>query len=513
MLTTKPSMDGTPIPGILILKDNKTYGRHKTNGKLMYKCVPDDKTLPIFLVHYEFKNVGFSKRFNNLYVIFTYSNWDNKHPYGIIQHTIGDVDNLSNFYEYQLHCKQLNFSLKNFTKDTKHANNETIIHYIIHKYPTIENRTKEWNIFTIDPENCTDFDDAFSIKQITNEITQLSVYISNVSILIDTLDLWNSFSRRISTIYLPDKKIPMLPSILSDGLCSLKENETRVSLVMDIFIENNAVINIAYSNCLIKVSKNYIYEEPALLNNPHYKHLLQFTHILSNNHKYIHKLTDSHEIVSYLMILMNYNCALEMTKHNNGIFRITTTTITETNLPENIRNIVYPYSNVSGKYSCDNMKHQTLDLDAYIHITSPIRRIVDLLNSIQFQRNNNIVLSDNAYIFLNKWINELEYINTTMRSIRKVQNECSLLNLYMNTPEITNKIYEGYVYERKHKNETLFKFMVYLPELKLYSSFSLSEDLEIYTKHTFKLFLFNDAETFKQKIRLQRNTSESHITI
>lgn len=97
-----------------------------------------------------------------------------------------------------------------------------------------------------------------------------------------------------------------------------------------------------------------------------------------------------------------------------------------------------------------------------------------------------------------------------MRSIRKVQNECSLLNLYMNTPEITNKLYDGYVYERKHKNESSYKFMVYLPELKLYSSFSLNENLEIYTKHAFKLYLFNDAETFKQKIRLQRHTTPHH---
>jgi exoribonuclease R len=456
------------IPGVLILQDNKTYGRHKPNGKLMYKCVPDDKHLPAFLIPYEIKHMGFSKIFNNLYVIINYSHWNNKHPQGIITQTIGEIDNLSNFYEYQLYCKKLNISIKIFNKDTtniiKQNNIESIINKAINTYPNIEDRTntQEWFIFTIDPHKCSDFDDGFSIKKVTNEITQLSVYISNVSILLDILNLWESFSKRTSTIYLPDKKISMLPSILSDGLCSLKENETRVSLVMDIFIENNAVIKISYSNCLIKVSKNYIYEEPALLNNPNYKDLLQFTHILSNNHKYIHKLTDSHEIVSYLMILMNYNCAVEMTRHNNGIFRTTTTTITETNLPENIRNIVYPYSNVSGKYSCDNKKHQTLDLYAYIHITSPIRRIVDLLNSIQIQRNNNIILSDNAYVFLNKWINELEYINTTMRSIRKVQNECSLLNLYMNTPEITNKLYDGYVYERKHKNGTLFKFMVYL---------------------------------------------------
>ena len=35
--------------------------------------------------------------------------------------------------------------------------------------------------------------------------------------------LWRSFTKRVSTIYLPDKKRPMLPTILSDCLCSLQE--------------------------------------------------------------------------------------------------------------------------------------------------------------------------------------------------------------------------------------------------------------------------------------------------
>jgi hypothetical protein len=56
------------MPAVLIISGNKTYGRAK-NGKLIYKCVPDDKTLPIFLVHYEFKNVGFSKRFNKYHTL------------------------------------------------------------------------------------------------------------------------------------------------------------------------------------------------------------------------------------------------------------------------------------------------------------------------------------------------------------------------------------------------------------------------------------------------------------
>ena len=55
---------GTSMPGVLIISGNKTYGRQeKKNGKLFYKCVPDDMRLPPFLVPYEIKNVGFSKVF------------------------------------------------------------------------------------------------------------------------------------------------------------------------------------------------------------------------------------------------------------------------------------------------------------------------------------------------------------------------------------------------------------------------------------------------------------------
>ena len=46
------------IPAVLILADNKTYGRTKvTKGKLLYKCIPDDIRLPIFLVPYEIKSI------------------------------------------------------------------------------------------------------------------------------------------------------------------------------------------------------------------------------------------------------------------------------------------------------------------------------------------------------------------------------------------------------------------------------------------------------------------------
>ena len=63
------------MPGVLLLDGNKTYGRQKNGnkikqGKLLYKCIPDDMRLPAFLVPYEIKNMGFSKVFKNLYVLF-----------------------------------------------------------------------------------------------------------------------------------------------------------------------------------------------------------------------------------------------------------------------------------------------------------------------------------------------------------------------------------------------------------------------------------------------------------
>ena len=198
---------GTSIPGVLILNGNKTYGREKkTKSKLLYKCIPDDVRIPSFLIPYEIKTVGFSKIFKNLYVTFNFEKWDDKHPMGKLDNVIGPVDIIDNFYEYQLYCKSLNASIQKFNKEATKAiepnNHETIIETIKQKFPSIEDRTDQskWNILTIDPPNSTDFDDGFSLLTINETTTMLSIYVSNVTIMIDVLNLWSSFSRRISTI-------------------------------------------------------------------------------------------------------------------------------------------------------------------------------------------------------------------------------------------------------------------------------------------------------------------------
>jgi exoribonuclease R len=507
---------GGPIPGVLVLNSNKTYGRK--NGRLLYKCVPDDIRLPPFLVPYDLKNIGFSKVIKNLYVTFSFVSWEEKHPHGLLSQVIGPVDVLDNFYEYQLYCKSLNASIQKFQKDTAKAlqnkSNETFIENIKNKFPCIEDRTSnDWFIFTIDPAKSLDFDDAFSIKLLENGNHQLSIYIANVTLWIDVLNLWESFSRRISTIYLPDRKRPMLPTILSDCLCSLQAKHSRLAFVMDVYINDNEIIDIKYSNCIIKVNKNFVYEEQELLANTHYNNVLNITQQLSKKYKYINNVRNSHELVCYLMILMNYHCAKEMITHKNGIFR---STIMKReidipyNIPEDVGKFIKIWNSACGQYidgnellNETNIKHEMLELEAYIHITSPIRRLVDLLNIIKFQQNIGIIkLSENSEKFYNKWLNDLEYINITMRSIRKVQIDCNLLDLCANNPDIMEKEYNGYLFDKLERNDGLFQFMVYLPELKLSSRITLRENFLNFQNKKFKLFLFNDEENFKKKIRL-----------
>ena len=514
---------GTSMPGVLIINGNKTYGRQnkhkndqKREGRLLYKCIPDDMRLPPFLVPYEIKNIGFSKVQINLYVTFSCVEWNDKHPIGLLNQVIGPVDVLDNFYEYQLYCKSLNASIQKFQKDTTTAlqdksSHETFIESIKDKFSCIENRT-DWHIFTIDPPKSLDYDDGFSIKQLDNDIQQLSIYIANVTILMDVLNLWDSFSRRISTIYLPDRKRPMLPTVLSDCLCSLQENHNRFAFVMDIFIQNDEIIQIKYSNCMIKVYKNYSYEEPSLLINSNYIKLMDTTKKLSKKYKYINNVRNSHELVCYLMILMNYNCATEMIKYKAGIFRSTIIKkefFVPDNIPEDVGKFIKIWNSSSGQYingeelDSKEIRHEMLELDAYIHITSPIRRLVDLLNIIKFQQNTGIIqLSENANKFYDKWLGDLEYINTTMRSIRRIQIDCTLLDLCANNIDIMEKEYDGYLFDKILRNDGLFQFMVFLPELKLSSRITLRDNIDNFENKKFKLFLFNDESSYKKKIRL-----------
>lgn len=84
--------------------------------------------------------------------------------------------------------------------------------------------------FTIDPEDAKDFDDALSIKEIAKDKYEIGIHIADVTHYVkpNTLLEEEAFERATS-VYLVDRTIPMLPEHLSNGLCSLRPNEDKLT--------------------------------------------------------------------------------------------------------------------------------------------------------------------------------------------------------------------------------------------------------------------------------------------
>lgn len=103
---------------------------------------------------------------------------------------------------------------------------------------------RERFVFTIDPDDARDFDDALSIEQVKDQgrlLWRIGVHIADVSHYVEwgsALDL--TARRRATSVYLVDRVIPMIPEDLSCGLCSLAPGEVRRSMTVELYADERA---------------------------------------------------------------------------------------------------------------------------------------------------------------------------------------------------------------------------------------------------------------------------------
>lgn len=116
-------------------------------------------------------------------------------------------------------------------------------------------------IFSIDDETCKDRDDALSIKKLPNGNYELGIHISDVSYYIHPgMLLWEVAKQRSTSVYICNFVIPMLPKIISNGICSLDEGKERLTL--STFIEltpDGDVVNYRFVDAVIKSKKAMTY--------------------------------------------------------------------------------------------------------------------------------------------------------------------------------------------------------------------------------------------------------------
>jgi exoribonuclease R len=471
-------------------------------------------------VPYEVKP-GFSKHIKNRYVVFRFDQWTQKHPHGQLAENLGPVDQLDAFYEYQIYCRSLHESIADFNRTTKSALSTKPIAEYMHEIRTNANykiaRDQGPHIFTVDPKGSSDFDDAFSVEQ-TGTRTCVNIYIANVYVWLDAMGLWRSFSKRVSTIYLPDFRRPMLPTILADSLCSLEQGESRFAFRLSLEIEDGQICEqtVQFQNVEIRVANNYVYESADLIKDQNYRVFLAATQQLDTS------IQDSHDAVAFWMIQMNRICGQRLAEKGVGIFRQAALTNREkyaetlATIPAGFgaetKRLISNWNHTTGNYVLHpEAKHEIMGLESYVHITSPIRRLVDLLNQMAFSREYGVLrsLSTDAQTFLENWTKDMDYVNTTMRSIRKVQIDCDVLKQCYAHPEWMQHLYQGVTFDRVTKTDGTYSYMVYLEELRILSRINTTRELANYSKHQFRLFVFEDENKIKNKIRLELVAAES----
>ena len=117
--------------------------------------------------------------------------------------------------------------------------------------------------FTIDPRDAKDFDDALSIRQLANGNWEVGVHIADVTHYVHPGSVIDREAQaRATSVYLVDRTIPMLPEHLSNGICSLRPDEEKLTFSAIFELDSKAnVLNYRIGRTVIKSDRRFTYEE------------------------------------------------------------------------------------------------------------------------------------------------------------------------------------------------------------------------------------------------------------
>lgn len=291
------------------------------------------------------------------------------------------------------------------------------------------------NICSVDPEGCTDIDDALHCTH-HGEYIEVGVHIADVSYYVkpgSVLDL--EAQRRSTTVYFPDRRIDMLPPSISADLCSLVENKDRAafSCIWRFDLDFN-VISTEFCRSLIRSRASLSYEEAYEMSlDSHSSCSLRQSIILllematkmrsrrfeagalelncqeiyidSNKNVRIRGSIPTHHMVEEFMLLANISVARFILKHNPEYSLLRRHPLpsaveldmidcsTSKSLNESLAKLDHDQRTVVKRivtrsmqqalYFCSGESsdyyHYGLAVPVYTHFTSPIRRYPDII--------------------------------------------------------------------------------------------------------------------------------------
>jgi ribonuclease R len=119
----------------------------------------------------------------------------------------------------------------------------------------------DWQSFTIDGDDARDFDDAVSIRSLSNGNALLGVHIADVAEYVrpgTSLDC--DAKKRGTSVYFPDQTLPMLPEKLSNGICSLRPGEKKITISVVMEVDRDGeVCNVDIHPSVIRTAERMTY--------------------------------------------------------------------------------------------------------------------------------------------------------------------------------------------------------------------------------------------------------------
>lgn len=117
--------------------------------------------------------------------------------------------------------------------------------------------------FTIDPKDAKDFDDALSIRRLKDGKWEIGVHIADVTHYVkpDTI-IDKEAQKRATSVYLVDRVVPMLPEHLSNGICSLRPDEDKLTFSCIFKMDDNGkVLDSNITRTVTRSNRRFSYEE------------------------------------------------------------------------------------------------------------------------------------------------------------------------------------------------------------------------------------------------------------
>ena len=244
----------------ILERGHKTIvGIYEPSGHFGF-VIPDDRRIS-HDIYIPFKYSGKAKRGHAVITEITAYPMKNRNPEGRITEIIGYPDNPD--VEIDIVLRKYDIPSKFPIDVLKEAD-------AVQKEVTDDEITgrldlRDKNIVTIDGEKAKDFDDAVYVERLNNGNYMLGVHIADVSHYVkegNTLD--NEAFKRGTSVYFPDRVIPMLPFQLSNEICSLKPKVDRLTLsaLME-FDKYGELIDYRFDETVINSKERMTYTDVA----------------------------------------------------------------------------------------------------------------------------------------------------------------------------------------------------------------------------------------------------------